>query len=201
MMKTFTTTFLYFAIFLLFTNTSHTQLRFGIGGGLTSITSPSGYTNSIADNGEGFGSNFNFGAQIRLDIPLVPITPIFFADYHMLRGSGSANGFDVSTSQNILSVGVEAEFILLPLPLIKPYVSIEAAINNFGDLKEDTNPGSVSGGSMSRFGGAVGIGTMVTILPIFDFDLSLKYHLFNLIGKSSGEASIDAFSLNLALIL
>jgi hypothetical protein len=201
MMKTFTMRTLYFAFFLLLTNLSQAQLRFGIGAGLTSITAPSGYTNSIADNGEGFGASFNFGAQIRLDIPLVPITPIFFADYHMLRGSGSLGPVTVNTSQNILSVGVEAEYILLPLPLIKPYISVEGAINNFGDLKEDTNLGSTSSGSMSRFGGAIGIGSMITILPIFDLDVSLKYHFFNLIGKSSGEPGIDAFSLNLALIL
>jgi hypothetical protein len=200
-MKKFTRMFISIALILLFTNTAYTQLRFGIGAGLTSITSPSFYTNSLADNGDGFGANFNFGAQLRLDIPLVPITPIFFVNYHMLRGSGSVGPVNINTSQNILSTGVEAEYIILPLPLIKPYVSIEAAINNFSDLKVESNIGNTAGGSMSRFGGALGIGTMITLLPIFDLDISLKYHFFNLIGKSSGEPSIDAFSLNAAVIL
>jgi hypothetical protein len=200
-MKTFTIPFFSFIIVLLFTSASYSQLRFGIGAGLTGITSPSDYTNSIAANGAGFGANFNFGAQLRLDIPLVPITPIFFVNYHMLRGSGSFGPVTVNTSQNILSTGVEAEFIVLPLPLIKPYVSIEAAINNFSGLKVESNIGSTSQGSMSRFGGALGIGTMITLLPIFDLDISLKYHFFNLIGKSSGEPSINAFSLNAAVIL
>lgn len=198
-MKIFTTWFIFIACIFFFTITLYTQgLRFGIEGGLTSITGPTSYTTSVADNGEGFGANYNYGAQLRLDIPLVPLTPIFFVDYHMLKGNGSSGSFTTNTSQNILSIGVEAEYILLPLPIIKPYASIEGAINNIGDLKMDYTGGSTSQGKMTRLGAAIGIGAIVTILPIFDLDVSLKYHDFNLTGS---EPSIDAFSLNVALIL
>jgi hypothetical protein len=189
------------ALILLFTNTSHAQmLRLGVSAGLTSMTAPAGYTNSVGINGLGFGSNFNFGVQARIDVPLLPLTPIVFVNYHMLRGSGNVDNFTVNTSQNIWSAGVEAELNILPLPLIKPYVSIEAAINSFGDLKADFSSFSLSQGGMTRYGGAIGVGAVVTVLPIVDLDASLKYNIFNLIGKSSGESSINALTLDLAVI-
>lgn len=189
------------ALILLFTNSSHAQmLKFGVSAGLTSMTAPSGYTNNVGADGLGFGSNFNFGVQARIDAPLIPLTPIVFINYHMLRGSGNVDNYTVNTSQNILSAGVEAEFNILPLPLVKPYVSVEAALNSFGDLKADFPGFSLSQGSMTRYGGALGVGAVITILPIVDLDASLKYNLFNLIGKSSGESSINALTLDLALI-
>ena len=63
-----------------------------------------------------------------------------------------------------------------------------------------TISGSTLQGSATRTGIAIGIGVIVTILPIVDLDGSIKYHLLNLIGKSSGEQNIDAFSLNIAII-
>ncbi|MHB8580690.1 MAG: outer membrane beta-barrel protein [Ignavibacteriaceae bacterium] len=200
-MKRFILTFFCSALFILFANTSQAQmLKLGVSAGLTSLTSPAGYTNSVGVDGLGFGSNFNFGLQVRIDVPLIPLTPIVFVNYHMLRGSGNVNNIAVSTSQNIWSAGVEAEYNILPLPFVKPYVSIEAAINSFGSLSADFSSFNLSQGGMTRYGSAIGIGTVVTILPIVDLDASLKYNLFNLIGKSSGESSINALTLDLAVI-
>jgi len=190
-----------FIVILTLTDTIHAQsIKFGVNAGLTDITGPSDYTNSIAEGGGGFGANFNFGAQARFNLPLVPLTPIIFVDYHMLRASGSYAGYSVSTSQNIFSVGAEAEYNVLPLPLIKPYVSIEVAYNNLGDYKMDINGSSITQGGVSRFGGAVGIGSVFTVLPVIDLDVSLKYNIFNLVGKSSGESNISAVMLDAAII-
>jgi len=175
------------------------MIRLGVSAGLTNVIGPERYTNSLADNGVGFGTELNFGAQARIDIPLLPLTPIIFINSHMLRGSGSVDGVDVNTSQNIWSAGVEAEYNILPLPLVKPYVSVEAAINNFGELKTEYTGGSSSQGSMTRYGGALGVGTMITIVPVIDLDASVKYHLFNLFGKDSGEPNINALTLNVAV--
>jgi len=74
------------------------MIRLGVSAGLTNVIGPERYTNSLADNGVGFGTELNFGAQARIDIPLLPLTPIIFINSHMLRGSGSVDGVDVNTS-------------------------------------------------------------------------------------------------------
>ena len=196
-MKKITLILFCFSFFLLFNVTSEAQLiRFGISAGLTDVTAPSQYTNSIADNGVGFGANLNLGAQARFNLPLVPLTPIVFLNYHMLRGSGTVNTSDIKTSQNIFSIGAEVEYNILPLPFVKPYVSLEAAINHLGDLSN----GITNQGSSTRYGGALGIGTVITVLPVVDLDASLKYNMFNLVGKKDGEENINALTFCLAII-
>lgn len=196
-MKKISITLFCLSFFLLFNNTLHAQLiKFGLGVGLTDVTAPSEYTNSISNNGAGFGANFNFGAQARFNLPLVPLTPIVFVNYHMLRGNGTVNNINIKTSENILSIGAEAEYNILPLPFVKPYVSLEIAVNNLGDLSN----GITNQGSATRYGGAIGVGTIITILPVIDLDASLKYNMFNLVGKDSGEENIDALTLCLAVI-
>ncbi|MDR3627740.1 MAG: outer membrane beta-barrel protein [Ignavibacteriaceae bacterium] len=200
-MKKLALLFFCFLVAISLSNTLYAQsVRFGVQAGLTDITGPSGYTNNISDNGAGFGANFNFGAQARLNLPLIPITPIVFVDYHMLKGSQDISGVSLKTTQNILSAGVEAEYNVLPLPMVKPYVSIEAAYNNFGEFKIEGGGFSETVGSVSRFGGAIGIGSMITVLPVIDVDVSLKYHIFNLVGKDSGESNISAITLDAAFI-
>ncbi len=192
---------IFLSLILLLTNTSYSQMiKLGISGGLAEITGPAFYTNSIADNGNGFGSSFNFGAQARISIPLLPITPIVFVDYYMLKGSGNIGELAISTSQNILSAGVEGEFNILPLPFVTPYISVEAAVNRFGTLERNYIGSGSPQGSLTRYGGALGVGAVVTILPVVDLDASLKFHLLNLIGKSSGESGVNALTLNIALI-
>jgi hypothetical protein len=200
-MKKFYVLSVYFALILIFTNTTFAQLiRLGVSAGLTDVTNPPFYTNNISDNGEAFKTNYNIGFQARLDVPLSPLTPIVFIDYYMLRGSGNIGGTDVTTKQNIWSVGVEAEYNILPLPVVKPYISVEAAINNFGELSTGFISGNSFQGNITRYGGALGVGAVITILPVVDLDASLKYHLFNLIGKSSNEPGINALTIDVALI-
>ncbi len=200
-MKKYTVLLIFLSLILLLTNTSYSQMiKLGISAGLAKITGPAAYTNSIADNGNGFGSNFNFGAQARINIPLLPITPIIFVDYYMLRGSGNIGALAISTSQNILSAGIEGEFNILPLPFVTPYISVEAAVNRFGTLERNYTGSNTPQGSVTRYGGALGVGAVITILPFVDLDASLKFHLLNLIGKSSGESGVNALTLNVAVI-
>ncbi len=176
------------------------MLRFGISGGITSITSPNTYTNSVEENGYGFSTNFHLGAQVRVDLPLVPITPIVFVDYHLLRGDGNRNGIQINNSQDILSIGVEGEYYILPLPFIKPYISLDVALNKIGELKEKSQLSTGTQPGYSRFGGGIGIGTVVTILPVVDLDVSLKYETLNLVGKNSNESNISLVNFNVAVI-
>ncbi len=175
-------------------------LRFGISGGLSSITSPDSYKNPVDQNGLGFGTNLHFGAQFRLDLPLVPLTPIIFLDYHLLRGDGQINGTKINNSQDILSAGIEGEYFVLPLPFVKPYISVNVALNSIGKLEEKSPLQTVTLPGYTRYGGAIGIGTVITILPVINLDVSIKYQTLNLVGKGDGESNISMYNLNLAVI-
>ncbi len=186
--------------FLLLNNVTSAQLvRFGLGGGLTMIKSPAEYTNSVENNGLGFTNNYHLTAIAKLNFPLIPITPAVFIDYHVLRGS-SSNSSNIETSQNIFSFGAEGELSILPLPLVKPYAVLDISYNKFGDLQVTSPLGSGSVPGVTRYGGALGIGAEITALPSIDLDLSLKYQIFNLVGKDSGESNITALTLNLILL-
>ncbi len=179
--------FLFAAISLLSLQDANAQgIKIGIGGGLSSVQSPTAYTDAF-----GFSSEYHIGLKGKLSIPVFPITPIGFVEYHFFRGQTPAGA---DTKQNILSIGVGGELSLLPGPL-SPYLGLDLEFNNFSDLE-------ISGGTNlsgnSRTGLGVGAGVMLTLLPI-DFDVSLKYQMLNLFGKEDGEETIGIINLNAAV--
>lgn len=175
------------------------QIRLGLGGGITAVQSPDAYTNDISNGGLGFTSNYHLTAELRLDFPLIPFTPLAFVNYHVLSGTGSGSYQGVETSQKILSLGVEGQFSLVPFPFVKPYFSVSVASNNIGEQKITSPLGTVTQGNKTRMGGGLGIGALVTILPI-DLDVSAKYSFLNLVGKDSGEENINIINVNLTVL-
>ncbi len=199
---------------VLFANTANAQLvKIGVGMGLTKLQSPSLYTNNFAIQnvdpvsgygtvtGYGLGNAYHFGLEAKFNIPLVPITPVAFIDYHLMKGTGNADSMAYSTSQNIFTIGVELEYFIIHLPFVSPYVAVNASENFFGKLETDVSQTGTAWTypAENRMGGGVGVGAEITLPPI-DFDLSLKYNYFNLIGKSSGEQNINSLNLNLELL-
>ncbi len=52
----------------------------------------------------------------------------------------------------------------------------------------------------NRFGGGIGLGTEVTIIPLINLDFYLSYKMFNLTGKEDGEETISAVTLDAFII-
>jgi len=180
--------FLFIAVsFLVHQDAQAQSLKIGIGGGLSSVQSPSYYTDAA-----GFSSEYHIGIKAKLSVPVIPITPIGFIEYHFFRGKTAVG--DADTKQNILSIGVGGELSLLPGPL-SPYLGLDIEFNSLGDF-ETTGAPTASG--VSRMGLGIGAGVMLTLLPI-DFDVSLKYQMLNLFGKESGEETIGIINLNAAI--
>ncbi len=173
-------------------------IRFGIGGGITNISAPSYYSDNLP-------SGFNAGIKIKINMPLSPITPIGYLNYTLLRSTKSFAGQDVKFSQNILSIGAGGEFSILPIPgPVSPYLIADVSYNNFGNLKMEPQPltGIISSGSssISRFGLGIGVGTDINLI-VLKFDLSAKYNMYNLVGKSDNEDTISSIIINLYLML
>jgi opacity protein-like surface antigen len=187
--------------FMLFSTISSAQIvRFGLGGGLTQITTPKLYTGSVENADYGFNSNYHFTILAKFDIPTSHVTPEAFLDYHILRGSGNYQDTAVSTSLSILSVGAEGEYFLFQLPGFKPYVLADLSYNSFSQLQLNIGSDSFVQLSHSNIGVALGIGSEVNLAPKIDFDISVKYSYYNLTGRQSGDDVVRAFTLNLILL-
>ena len=174
-------------------------IKFGIGGGLSTISS--------SNNGLNYNAGYHISAKAKLEIPLFPITPVVSIQYYILNGSysysnpilpnGSISG---STTQKIFSAMIGAEYHLIPGP-ISPYVVVDLGFNNIGEVKFDPAIlNQFASPAISRTGLDIGGGVELAIPFLITFDVSAKYNMLNLWGKQGGEGSISAFNLNLSVL-
>jgi hypothetical protein len=198
------------SILLLVPSVGQAQLvKLGAGGGLTQVVAPDGVTKKVSEGGLGFSTNWNLGIIAKIDLPLVPITPRAYILYHSLSGSGDVenlsksmniNSVTVENSQSIFEVGLGAQYNFVPIPAgIDPYIALDIAMSSFGKLKVNDN--EVPESSNTRFGGGIGLGAEVSIVPMVNIDLLLSYRLLNLIGKDDGEDTISAVTLDAFIML
>ncbi len=191
-------------------NFSNAQLvKIGAGGGITHILAPDSYTKEVPDGGFGYSTEWNAGLTVKVDLPLVPITPRVFLLYHSLTGNGAEPPHlhkamleegELEYSQSILEIGAGAQFNFIPSPMgFDPYLALDLSYNSLGKGKVNDQeiPNSKT---LSRFGGGVGIGSEITIIPMINIDLYLSYKMFNLIGKEDGEDTISAITVDAFII-
>jgi len=193
-------------ILLIIPSVGQAQLfKLGAGGGLTQVVAPDAVTKDVSEGGLGFSTNWNLGLVAKVDLPLVPITPRAYLLYHSLSGSGDVeeilakstniSSVNVENSQSIFEIGIGAQYNFVPIPAgIDPYLALDIAMNSFGKLKVNDN--EIPESSNTRFGGGVGLGAEVSIVPMVNIDLYLSYKLLNLIGKDDGEDTISAVTLD-----
>ena len=191
MKKIYCTTIL-LVLFFLSGITMAQGLKFGIGGGLTMFSNGNSNAN--------YNTGYHVGAKLKLEIPLVPITPVGYVNYHVLSSSYSSNGLSASATQKILSLGVGAEYSLLPGP-ISPYIAVDFGYNNFGEEKITTTVGTFPNiPSFSRTGLDIGAGAQIKIPFLITLDGSIKYNMMNLFGKTSGEQNLSAVIINVSVL-
>jgi opacity protein-like surface antigen len=191
-MKKIYCTLLLLVPFLLTNITMAQGLKFGIGGGL------SFFSNSNAT--VTYNTGYNVGAKLKLEIPMVPLTPVAFVNYHFLSATIPILGQNINYTNKLLSFGVGAEFSLLPGP-ISPYIAADFAYNNFGEGKIDLPGGSSTvSPSVSRTGINVGVGAEIKIPFFITLDGSIKYNMLNLFGKDSGEGNMSAVVINVSVL-
>jgi Outer membrane protein beta-barrel domain len=180
-------------ILILLTTVSFGQgLKFGFGGGISTI--------SNSNSGLSYNAGYHLSAKAKLDIPLFPIKPIVFIQYYILNGSYSFANFTGSTTQKIFSAGIGAEYSLLPGP-ISPYLALDIGFNNIGEVKYDPAIlNQFSYPAISRTGLDIGAGVEIAIPFFITFDVNAKYNMLNLFGKQGGEGSISVFNLNLTVL-
>jgi len=179
----------------------------GVGGGLTQVLGPNSYTNDISNDGRGFSSEYNFGAIVKVGLPLIPITPRGFILYNSFNGSGTTppsaffSEHQTEYSQSITSFGIGAQFGFIPIPAgLDPYLSLDLVLNNFGDVTQTIDGNEQKFNGFKRFGLQLGLGTEISIIPFINLDVFAGYNWYNLTGKEDGEETISAFVLDVFLM-
>jgi opacity protein-like surface antigen len=187
---------LFLVIFIIIGVQAYSQsLKFGAGGGLTMVMSPDSYTNDIAEEGLGFGAEYHFGVKAKLSLPMVPIIPIGYINYHLLASEGESFTGPKDITQNLLTVGLGIEYSFLTGPL-SPYAGLDLQFNSFGDLEGLTNP--IPG--EARTGLGIGAGLEFSLVPSLNVDVNAKYNMLNLMGKEEGEESLSTVTLTAILL-
>jgi hypothetical protein len=183
-------------IFILYTSSFGQGLKFGFGGGLSTISND--------NSGLSYNAGYHLSAKAKIEIPLIPIKPVAFIQYYVLNGSytyaSPAGNLSVNASQKIFSFGFGGEIALIPGP-ISPYLALDFGYNNIGEVKFDTPVSTQSlTSSISRTGLDIGAGIELTIPFFLTFDVNAKYNMLNLFGKQGGEGAINALNLNLSVL-
>ncbi|MCW9096807.1 MAG: outer membrane beta-barrel protein [Ignavibacteriaceae bacterium] len=198
-MKRFKIVLATFLILFVFTSISTAQfVKLGIGGGITQVLAPDALTKKVSEGGLGYSTEWNFGIVGKVDLPLIPITPRAFIIDHMFSGKGTNElSQDVEYSQSVFEYGVGAQYNFIPTPVgFDPYLALDLSFNTFGDFTQKVNGVENKSSGVSRFGGGIGLGSEITIVPVVNLDLYLCYKMFNLAGKDDGEDTISAVTLD-----
>ena len=153
-------------------------LQIGAGGGITQVLAPESYTNY-------YSTEWNAGVILKLGLPLLPITPRAFILYNSLWGEDSSSNAEVNLDIGEIGLGLQYNFVPMPAGF-DPYIALDLELSRYQGL--------------NRFGAGVGLGTEITIIPIIDLDVYACYKMFNLAGKSEGEETITAFTLDAFII-
>ena len=201
--------FVVILLLLVPTFTSAQLIKIGAGGGITQVLAPDKLTKEVSDGGLGYSTEWNGGIIGKVDVPMLPITPRAFILYHSLSGSGdyipeeifkiAQAENEIEYSQSILEIGIGAQYNFIPAPLgFDPYLALDLSFNSFG--KSKANDVEMDGSDFSRFGGGIGVGSEITIIPLINLDLYLSYKMFNLTGKEDGEDTISAVTLDAFII-
>jgi hypothetical protein len=195
------------AVFLLlFPALASAQLiKIGAGGGITQVLAPDYFTKEVSDGGLSYSTEWNGGIIGKVDLPLIPFTPRAFILYHSLTGSGPGGPVpsegDQENTQSIFEFGIGAQYNFIPAPLgFDPYIALDLSYNSFGEATSKYLGQEYKSDSFSRFGGGIGLGTEVTIIPLINLDLYLSYKMFNLTGKEDGEETVSAVTLDAFII-
>jgi outer membrane autotransporter protein len=198
------------ASLLLLPNFTNAQLvKIGVGGGITQVLGPESLTDEISTaedwGGAGFSTEWNAGLIGKVDLPLIPITPRGFIIYHSFAASKEFPEIEVNpkieTNQTILEIGLGAQYNFIPAPLgFDPYIALDISLNTFGDYTTNVNGEEFITDGFSRFGGGIGVGTEISIIPVVNLDLYLSYKMLNLTGKEDGEETVSAVTLDAFII-
>lgn len=166
------------------------SLRLGAGGGFSGASQ----TNTVLGRDVTTAyAGFNLGGKFKATIPLVPLTPVAFVNYSSFGLTTENVTSDVRST--MLAYGIGAEFVIVPLPVISPYIGVDLGLYTSSSTAQNAT-------STTRTGVGVGLGAEISLplVPIA-FEVEGKYRFSNLIGKQDGERAFNYFQVSAMIML
>ena len=149
------------------------------GAQIPSITLFGGAVMPTGDAGNGLNAGFTAGAALDMHVPVMPLGIRAEGSYSRFGLQGLASGVSANTSD--LGFNLNAVMTLLPLPLIKPYIT---AGPSFSNLKVSASDGTTSGSeSEGHWGYNAGGGLDFGLGPI-GMRLDVRYKHISVDGGS-----------------
>ena len=149
------------------------------GAQIPSITLFGGAVMPTGDAGNGLNAGFTAGAALDMHVPVMPLGIRAEGSYSRFGLQGLASGVSANTSD--LGFNLNAVMTLLPLPLIKPYITAGPSYSN---LKFSASDGTTSGSeSEGHWGYNAGGGLDFGLGPI-GMRLDVRYKHISVDGGS-----------------
>ncbi|MCF6270112.1 MAG: outer membrane beta-barrel protein [Melioribacteraceae bacterium] len=155
------------------------SIKIGVGGGYTALGGDNSFT---AEDVLNLNSGMHYGGKLIVGLPLLPIQFTANVFQNSLSSDVTLVGEKFTTETSFLSIGLGAEFTLIPGP-VQPYLAAELLFTSFGDATINDITFSES---ESKTGVGFGAGLYFKLLPIIDLDLSAHYNMNTLL--SDGDA-------------
>ena len=183
-------------IMIVFVNVSYSQISIKLGPEL-GLTSPTvDYSGDAKDfyagTKYGLRSGLHYGVMGK--VQLGPLNGRLSISYASLDNSGNANpeqpGSTLEIKNNVFMFTLGTEFGFgIPFSPVKPYAGIDVLFSTISGTYNFQGTSEVSSGeksiqSASRTGLGFSIGSEVAFGKSFTLDISLRYNLINLFGKS-----------------
>ncbi|MBI3766819.1 MAG: hypothetical protein HY277_10015 [Ignavibacteriales bacterium] len=151
-------------------------LDLGVGGG---VSLPIG---TLSDN---VNTGWHAGATARIS-GLIPINIVGSAYYNRLPFKV---GSDASTAW-MIGAGIE-----YPIPgiIVKPYLGLDGLVNVISSTASGAQ-------SITREGLGIGCGLQFSVPAFGSFDASVKYQIFNMLGKESNEETLSQVTASVAVM-
>jgi hypothetical protein len=134
-------------------------------------------------------SGYSAGIKAKLNLPVLPFTPVAIANFNSLGRSGG-----ITLQNRIMTFGLGAEYAPLSLGVVTLYLGVDVAANMFSSNATDAH-------GIMRFGGGAGVGAQVN-LPGFPvaLDVEAKYRFNNLVGTLDTEVGRNTLQLGVQLL-
>lgn len=183
-------------LFVFVTSPVFSQLGIKLGPVIGLTVPSSDYSGDVKDfyagTKYGMSSGINFGAMGK--IQLGPLNGRVSLNYSSLSNSGnpdpSSPNSTLEVKNNILMITLGTEFGFgIPFSPVKPYAGIDLLFSTIGGTFNYNGTSEVPSGqndikSASRTGLGLAVGSEISFGKTFILDISLRYNLINLFGKS-----------------
>ncbi len=144
---------------------------------------------------------YAYGGKFKLGLPVVPLNIVALGYYNSFTNE---TGYPIDfflKKMTIITVGAGIEYVLIPAPIVRPYLGIDATMNLISGIQRYPGPADQPLEKnlelANRIGMGIGLGLDFNFpLSPLAFDIEAKYRFANVVGKEYKSNTITTYYLN-----